>query len=228
MTAAFHLSRAFRKFGSMTSGVGIQYAPSSLIDDSSSQQFAPGLPLGQRLPPQIVIREGDFRAYELQELCPSNNLFKVFIFTGDIKETPRMNSLQHFATAITSDDSVLKRFERKFGCTFVDVMCIVKGEKATANYFDIPSALRSHWTKCVVLTFVLLHVQPLTNFSMGIRVLLNTEDITETVGGTAYATYGIRPEGVVVVIRPDGHICLICGVDEPEKVEAFFGAFMIC
>lgn len=43
-----------------------------------------------------------------------------------------------------------------------------------------------------------------------------------------YTTYGIRPEGAVVVVRPDGHVGLICGVDEPKKVDAYFDAFMLC
>lgn len=144
-------SRAFRAFGALTSGVGIQYGESSLIAGSSTQDFASGLPLGQRIPSQIVIRAGDFRVFEMQDLCPSNTLFKILIFTGDISEFSLMNNLKDLGAAVSSEDSVPKRFERKFGCTFVDIMCIVKGEKATANYFDVPSALRPHWSKYVVL-----------------------------------------------------------------------------
>lgn len=41
-------------------------------------------------------------------------------------------------------------------------------------------------------------------------------------GGTAYQSLGISSEGCAVVIRPDGHVTMVVGLDGGEKVKKLF------
>ena len=47
------------------------------------------------------------------------------------------------------------------------------------------------------------------------RVLLDAIDVTGKKGGKVYEEYGVRPEGAVVVIRPDGYVASITSLDKP-------------
>lgn len=45
-------------------------------------------------------------------------------------------------------------------------------------------------------------------------------------GGTAYATYGIKPDGAIVVVRPDGYVGTVAPLDKVKHLDQYFGAFM--
>lgn len=59
-----------------------------------------------------------------------------------------------FATGITRSTSIVS----KLGDKAFDIMCVVKGEKETSVYLDVPSVLRSHWTKYVLHQSVFLDI----------------------------------------------------------------------
>ena len=40
--------------------------------------------------------------------------------------------------------------------------------------------------------------------------------------GRAYEKYGIAPSGCIVAIRPDGYVALLVGMDDMDRVTAFF------
>lgn len=51
-------------------------------------------------------------------------------------------------------------------------------------------------------------------------------DVTGKQGGKVYEDYGIRAEGAVVVVRPDGYVASITGLDEPGEVAKYFTKFL--
>ncbi|KAJ6619670.1 FAD binding domain-containing protein [Mycena sp. CBHHK59/15] len=64
-----------------TSGIGIKYK-SKLIRTSGFTNGVTHLEAGLRLPPVALERLADWRPWDLQDLAPSDGLFKLFIFSG--------------------------------------------------------------------------------------------------------------------------------------------------
>ncbi|KAJ6553668.1 FAD binding domain-containing protein [Mycena sp. CBHHK59/15] len=73
----------FQTFGGFTSGIGIRYGESAIVH-ARHQACAKHLLIGQRMPPQMLICAADSRPVELQDLLPSDTLFKLLDFTGNI------------------------------------------------------------------------------------------------------------------------------------------------
>lgn len=137
----------------LTTGLGVQYSPSIITNITKNKNAArlthasaSKLIIGQRLPPSFVLRAADLRPVEIQDLCPSDTRFKVFVFVGDIFAPCQRERLKRFADHVVSETSVLKHF----GDKAFEIMCVIKGPKETSNYMEVPSVLRSHWTKYVL------------------------------------------------------------------------------
>ncbi len=56
--------------------------------------------------------------------------------------------------------------------------------------------------------------------------MLDAIDVTGKQGGKIYEEFGIRPEGAVVVIRPDGYVASITGLDKPTELVKYFASFL--
>ena len=144
--------RAFQTFGGFTSGIGIHYAPST-ITDTTYQSLCPGLPIGQRILPQILIRAADSRPYELQDLCPADTKFKVLIFPGDISDPAQVERAQRLAEALGKPGSFLSKYGRAksgvVGWKVFELLTICATKKEVVNYLDVPALLRPHWSKSV-------------------------------------------------------------------------------
>ena len=112
---------------------------------------------------------------------------------------------------------------KQFGSDTFDILTIIKGQKETVNYLEVPVVLRSHYSK-----YVSLYSSPLSvlNLVAVNRVLLDAVDVTGKEGGKIYEEYGIRPEGDVVVVRPDGYVASITHLDQPQELEAYFANFL--
>ncbi|KAJ6466923.1 FAD binding domain-containing protein [Mycena sanguinolenta] len=124
--------KAFQTFGGFTSGIGIRYGESVVVR-YGNQACARDIVVGQRMPPQMFTRAADGRPVELQDLLPSNTLFKLLVFTGDT------------ATAALGAD--LQEIVDQFA-TKVELICIMSPVKpADFCFMDLPGVLRPHWTK---------------------------------------------------------------------------------
>lgn len=51
-------------------------------------------------------------------------------------------------------------------------------------------------------------------------------DVTGKQGGKVYEDYGIRAEGAAVIVRPDGYVASITGLDEPAELVKYFAKFL--
>ena len=146
------VTRAFQTFGGFTSGIGIHYAPSA-ITDVTYQSLAPGLPIGQRLVPQTLIRAADSRPYELQDLCPADTKFKILLFLGDISDPVQVERAQKLSEALGKPESFLSKYGRSkpgmVGWKLFDLLTICATRKEIVNYLSVPAFLRPHWTKSV-------------------------------------------------------------------------------
>ena len=146
------IDRAFQTFGAFTSGIGIHYAPST-ITDITYQSLTPGLPIGQRILPQTLIRAADSRPYELQDLCPADAKFKILIFLGDIADPSQAERAQKLAEMLGKPESFLSKYGRAksgvVGWKVFELLTICTTRKEIVNYLDVPAFLRPHWTKLV-------------------------------------------------------------------------------
>ncbi|KAL4251565.1 PheA/TfdB FAD monooxygenase family protein [Abortiporus biennis] len=191
---------AFQTFGAFSSGIGIHYT-SSVVVQPAHQSFATNQTVGMRILPHVFIRAADARPYELQDLLPADTRFKILVFAGNTANASQLDRVKVLAENV--ETGVLK----KFGNEVFDILSISSAHKEKVNYTDLPEVFRSHWSK----------------------VLLDDEDMFKRSGsGKGYEYYGIDTEkGAVVIVRPDGYVGMIAPFEKVEDIETYFAGFMI-
>ena len=132
----------------------MQYDPS--IITAAAESAASSLKIGQRLPPQIVLRAADSTPIEIQDMCMSDTRFKIIVFTGDMADPPQRQLLDSFVHKVITGSGLFKRY----GSKAFDFITVIKGDKATVNYLQVPTALRfdyhKHVSSCLIPVFPLL------------------------------------------------------------------------
>ncbi|CCO32416.1 hypothetical protein BN14_06476 [Rhizoctonia solani AG-1 IB] len=79
------------------------------------------------------------------------------------------------------------------------VYTIMSTKKETGSYTDVPESLRPYWD----------------------TVFLDDVSYAESEGGgKAYQSFGVGPEGCLVLIRPDGHVAALASLEETQILEA--------
>lgn len=127
--------QAFQTFGGFTSGIGIHYGESAIVR-YDNQSCAKNVVVGQRMPPQVLIRAADGRPVDLQDMLPSNTLFKLFVFTGDTAAA----TLNGLASNV---EAIMHKF-----ATRVELSCILSSSKRPDfGFMDLPLVLRPHWSR---------------------------------------------------------------------------------
>ncbi|KAI5120427.1 hypothetical protein M0805_009889 [Coniferiporia weirii] len=195
---------AYQTFDGFTTGIGLQY-PSSAI--TARQSLATNLDIGTRMPPQIILRAADARPYELQDLLPSDTRFKLVVFTGDLDVAAQAAKVSAFAEAAAGEAGLLSKYGRAAMNGWADVfgiITILAGKKEDVNYTSVPAVLRSHWSK----------------------VFIDDIDVKNVRGGAVYKTFGIPPEGAVVVVRPDGYIGTVGSLDDTKALDGYLAGFL--
>jgi len=194
---------AFRTFGGFTSGIGIHYAPSMLVNPAN-QSTAPEQTVGMRILPHTFVRAADARPFELHDLLPADSRFKVLVFAGDVGKKDQLARVHKLASEIAGENGFLKKYDNGTNSMF-DVLSICNTKKEDVNYTDLPEAFRPHWSK----------------------VLLDDTDMFKRAGGGGYERYGVDPErGAVIVVRPDGYVGIVAPYENVEDLEAYFEPFL--
>jgi phenol 2-monooxygenase len=111
-----------------------------------NQELASGLILGKRVPPYKFMRAADAWPFELQDLLPSDFLFKLLVFTGEFSDPLQQARVESMVVDMQKPDSFLNRYATPENSRF-DIITISKGRKETFNLFLLPTLLRSHWSK---------------------------------------------------------------------------------
>ncbi|KAJ7931429.1 FAD binding domain-containing protein [Mycena leptocephala] len=127
-----------------SSGIGIKYQ-SSLIKDTGLPKGATHLEAGYRIPTVALGRLTDWRPMDLQDLAPSNGLFKIFLFPGDILVDTDAKRFQEFSDAL-------------------GIYTILNSDNDKALWSDVPNILRD-WKRCVVVVRPDGHVSVVTTMS---------------------------------------------------------------
>ncbi|CAE6353502.1 unnamed protein product [Rhizoctonia solani] len=172
-------------------GTGMCY-PTSKIVDTTGQSYAPGITIGQRMPHQVIIRIADSRPFSTLNLLKSDNLYKLLLFTGDIKDPEQYARLEKLGSDI---ESLGAQFMSR-----IQLYTITRAKKEECYYLDVPASLRPHWD---------------TVFMDDIAY------IKQDGGGEAYQSLGIGSAGCLVLIRPDGHVSTMSSLDDVQKLNEF-------
>ncbi|KAF8600073.1 hypothetical protein BDV93DRAFT_497033, partial [Ceratobasidium sp. AG-I] len=180
-------------------GTTIQYPPSRIVD-ATYQHLAPGVRIGQRLPHQVILRTSDCRPHSTHDLLKSDFRYKLLVFTGNAKDADQLEMVAKLSEDIFH--WLAKTDGSSTNNVMVQVYTIMHSKKEISQYTDIPKKLRSHWD----------------------TVFMDDVALTETDGGgTTYQSFGIGPEGCIVVARPDGHVAAIAPLLGVEILKHFFG-----
>ncbi|PSR71349.1 hypothetical protein PHLCEN_2v12778 [Hermanssonia centrifuga] len=196
---------AFLSFGLFTSGIGIHYAPSAIVN-TKHQSHASNLIIGQRILPSVFIRAADARPFEIQDLIPSDARFKVLVFAGDITEVSQMRRLRVLGEKLGKPEHFYNKFGGKEPSAAFDLITISSSKKEQVDATDFPEVFRPHLN----------------------NILLDDEDMHARVAkGTGYDTYGIdRARGAVVVVRPDGYVGMVAPFEDVADIDQYFSSFM--
>jgi len=157
---------------------------------------------------------------EIQDLCPSNTRFKIFIFAGNLLSEVLSQNLKTLAEGLRGRDGVLRGFDDDI----FDIITVLQGKKEMVDYLKVPSILRSSWDKCVFSPFNATNSS--SNISTSFRVLVDETDASEKLGGHAYDAYGIGEDGAVVVVRPDGYVGLAVALNDVANIGRYFGGIL--
>ncbi|KAJ7285209.1 FAD binding domain-containing protein [Mycena rebaudengoi] len=114
-------------------GVGLQYKFS--LTKLELPSGAAKLTAGFRLPPSPLLRLSDWRPMELQDLAPSDGLFKIFILPGDILEPSDKSRLEKFCQALTN--SIVSSLTER-----IRIYTILSSAKEKAIWSDVPAIAR--------------------------------------------------------------------------------------
>jgi len=197
--------QAFQTFGGFTSGIGVHYSPSAIVDPKH-QKCAEKLVIGQRMPPHIFARAADIRPIEIQDLLPADVRFKLLFFVGHLAEA-RVAELKSLAKELSRPSSFLRKYSTDGNVSTVfEIITIAAGKKDDINYLLVPAFFRPHWTK----------------------VLLDDTDVTGSKGGRAYEKFGIDPKEItLVVVRPDGYVGTVVPSTAFADLDNYFGSFLV-
>ncbi|KAI6107750.1 FAD binding domain-containing protein, partial [Pisolithus croceorrhizus] len=198
--------KAYKTAGGFTSGMGIHYDPSMIVN-AKHQSCAENLIVGQRMLPQVFVRAADARPVEIHDLLPADTRFKILIFLGSMAEESRLAEINALADELSSPTGFLRKYsvESQTPSPMSDLTTIVVGNKEKFNYLNVPLVFRPHWSK----------------------VLLDDTDVTGSEGGGGYDRFGISSESTtLVIVRPDGHIGMVAPAAALQDVHEYFASFL--
>ncbi|CUA74784.1 hypothetical protein RSOLAG22IIIB_11473 [Rhizoctonia solani] len=174
--------RLLKVFAGFIAGTGISY-PVALRKTLEFQNLAPGIIIGQRVPPQIILRMADSRPFEIHDMLPSDSRFKLVIFGGDISRNQQ--ATRQLGQSLACHELNIGKVHDLFG-----VVYIAKSGRNSATMLDVPENLVWHWSSAFVDA-------------------ISARDG----GGRAYRSYGISDDGCIVLVRPDGYVGTIIPLD---------------
>ncbi|KAM5354669.1 hypothetical protein ACJ41O_001316 [Fusarium nematophilum] len=210
---------AFEKGNMFASGIAVDYEKSNIVSkpastsDASLQALASEVKLGMRMPSVKVLNQSDARPWHLQELLRSNGTWRVILFPGNIshdRQKSRMNSL---CDKLSSPSSFLKRFTPPSARydSVIEVLTVHASKRHDHDIFDFPEVLRPY------------HEVDGWDYN---KIFVDDQSYHEG-HGKLYETFGISPEGCVVIVRPDQYVSYVGELDDYEALDGFFSGFLI-
>ncbi|KAJ3559920.1 hypothetical protein NM688_g31 [Phlebia brevispora] len=199
------LLHGLQTFGDFTSGIGIHYSPSAIVNPTC-QSVASGLTIGKRMPPHVFACAADGRPCEIHDLLPADARFKLLIFAGDTMQEAQMQRVCAFADALFHRDAFFRRYGGRDPSSLFDVLLISSASIHTTDHVKLGKTFGLHWS----------------------RVFVDDRTMYGHAGGDGYEAYGIdRAAGAAVVARPDGYVGMASPLKSAAELTAYFSNFLL-
>ncbi|KAI6128069.1 thioredoxin-like protein [Pisolithus croceorrhizus] len=199
--------KAYKTAGGFTSGTGIHYGPSMIVN-AKHQSCAQNFVVEQRMLSQVFLHAANVRPVRIHDLLPANARFKILIFLGSIGKESRLAQINVLADELSSPTGPLKRYsmDGQTPSPMFDLITIVEGNKENFNHLNVPLVSQPHWSKD----------------------LLNDTDVAGSEGGGGYERFGISSELVaLVLVRLDGYIGMVAPAAALQDVHEHFALFLL-
>ena len=137
---------ALQQFGEFTSGVGVRYGP-SLIVDTANQSLASKVIVGKRMPPRIFTRASDGRPFEIQDLLPADTRFKLLVFAGNTNEEVQFQRVSALASYLDEPDGFFHRIGGREPNKVFSLLVIGCVSVSTIDFMALIRVFRTHWSQ---------------------------------------------------------------------------------
>ncbi|KAB8211241.1 FAD binding domain-containing protein [Aspergillus parasiticus] len=202
--------RALEEENSSASGLAVIYQPNLLVTPVAHHQ-ATNLRIGGRIPSMLIINQSDAQPRHLQHILPSTGEWSLIIFGGDIADPHQMQRLSHLAVTLGHPESIIQRLNNQASAkrrdsAFVRIYLIHCAERLSIELHDLPAVFRP-WTEDNGVDYS--------------RVWVDEKAYHHAGGGQLYNSFGISPEGCMVLLRPDQHLSFLSDMDDGKGLERF-------
>ena len=205
----------YTKNQGFTSGIGYCYPTSILVKDEIAididQEALEPLTPGKRLYPIALIKDLSGDRVNLLEELPSNGKFHIFVFSG--KGGLQKDEFSQAARFLSSNSSPLSTYNnpsassgRRNGIahnpsedrnTILDLYLIHTDDHLKVKIADLPDPFPKWQSR-----------------------------LYEDAYGRGHAELGLREQGAVVVVRPDGYVGLVTSIKAIHDIASYFDAFL--
>ena len=212
--AEFH--EIYDKSHGFTTGVGIHYQPNALIEFEvdipiNTNSLEPLTP-GRRLYTLSFVRHIDGTAVNMLDEMPSNGRFHLVIFAGNALSQSRLASCAEY---LNSAGSVLTRYSSNALKEWVPENIRHSSPKNNGRIVDL---FLVHTDNHYDFDLTKLPA-PLPDWQH--RIYVDRK-------GKEHEDHGVDPNvGVMTLVRPDGYVSMITGLDRGPAITKFMDSFMI-
>ncbi len=233
---------AFQKGILFTSGLSINYGPSSLVfkavdaaehgdgnivttsasvcratpvDFQKRQALASGIPVGMRFNSFKVLNQADARAWHFQERLKADGRFRVVLFAGNILDSAQKARVEAFCQELEKPERFLRAATPSGAAvdSVIEVLTIHSSKRADVELLrDIPTILH-----------------PFDKHNGWDYNKVFVDDISYHDGfGAAYDNYGVdKGRGCVVAVRPDQYVGWIGEIEDFDGLQKYFRGFLL-
>lgn len=203
----------YTKTAEFPAGFMTEYQPSLLTTDGTGQELATGFPIGKRFTSALVERSCDTNVKHLGHLHRADGRWRVYVFADAAAPQDADSKVAAWAQAVEEDpQSFRNRHTPADGPQDArfDIKVVYQQKQTEFAHPDVPAVFRP------------------TTGPLGLIDLNNIfATCRATHGEDIFDARGISRDGAVVVVRPDHYVSGVFGLDEVERLNAFFAGVLL-
>ncbi|ODM21995.1 hypothetical protein SI65_02839 [Aspergillus cristatus] len=162
--------------------------------------------LGARIPSELVLSRSDSQPHQMQQIFPSTGEWNLVVFGGNIVDEVQKRRVENLAAVLSSPKSVVQKIRnRGQSVGALSIYLVDSASRTEVNIWNLPELFRPPDED--------------TGIDYG-KVFADSESY-HVGGGKAYYSYGISPQGCIVLLRPDQHVAFIGGLEDAGDLERF-------
>ncbi|MCG7422926.1 FAD-binding monooxygenase [Micrococcus sp. ACRRV] len=203
----------YTKTAEFPAGFMTEYRPSMLTTDAAGQELATGFPIGKRFKSAKVERSCDTNVKHLGHLHRADGRWRVYVFADAAAPRDADSKVAAWAEAVEEDPQSFRNRHTPAGAPQderFDLKVVYQQKQTEFAFPDVPAMFRP--------TTGPLGLHDLNNIFAVCRPE-HAEDIFEL--------RGVSRDGAVVVVRPDQYVSGVFGLDEVDRLNAFFAGVLL-